>query len=176
MVELIEREAAAARGGKPARIMAKMNALIEPQIIQALYRASQAGVRIDLIVRGMCALRPGVKGVSETISVRSIIGRFLEHSRVFYFENEGEPRVFLSSADWMGRNFFSRVEACFPMEDKRLMKRVIRESFELYLADNTHAWTLQSDGSYRRTRPGSSRPRHAQETLLGELRDMTGTS
>ena len=175
MIELIDREAAAARAGNPARIMAKMNALIEPQVIQALYRASQAGVRVDLIVRGMCALRPGVKGVSENITVRSIIGRFLEHTRVFYFENGGDPRVFLASADWMGRNFFSRVEACFPVEDRRLSRRVVRESFELYLGDNMHAWQLQTDGTYRRTRPGNARPRQAQETLLQELKDTTGT-
>jgi len=173
VLEMIEREAAAARAGRPARIMAKMNALIEPQIIQALYGASQAGVRIDLIVRGMCALRPGVKGISETISVRSIIGRFLEHTRVLYFENEGEPRVFLSSADWMGRNFFSRVETCFPIEDKRLIKRVVKESFDFYLADNTHAWLLQADGSYRRARPGNARPRSAQDALLESLKDPT---
>jgi polyphosphate kinase len=173
MVDLIDREARAATAGRPARIMAKMNALIEPQVIQALYRASQAGVRIDLVVRGMCALRPGVKGVSDSITVRSIIGRFLEHTRVFYFENEDEPLVFLSSADWMERNFFSRIEACFPIEDKRLIKRVVRESFDLYLSDNTHAWLLQSDGSYRRVRPGSSRPRSAQDALLDELKDTS---
>jgi polyphosphate kinase len=121
----------------------------------------------------MCALRPGVKGVSDSITVRSIIGRFLEHTRVFYFENEDEPLVFLSSADWMERNFFSRIEACFPIEDKRLIKRVVRESFDLYLSDNTHAWLLQSDGSYRRVRPGSSRPRSAQDALLDELKDTS---
>jgi polyphosphate kinase len=153
--------------------MVKMNALIEPQIIQALYRASQAGVRIDLIVRGMCALRPGIKGVSESITVRSIVGRFLEHSRVHYFENGGEPLVYLSSADWMERNFFTRVETCFPIEDKRLVKRVIKEAFETYLADNTHAWVLLTDGTYRRVKPGNARPRDAQGTLLGELKESS---
>ncbi len=171
MLEFIGREAEAARAGKPARIKAKMNALTEPQIIQALYQASQAGVQIELIVRGMCALRPGVPGVSENISVRSIIGRFLEHTRVYYFENHGNPLVYLSSADWMGRSFFSRVETCFPVEGKRLIKRVVKESFDTYLADNTHAWLLQSDGSYRRHKQGNARPRDAQLILLQDLKD-----
>jgi polyphosphate kinase len=172
MLELIEHEIALAGQGRPARIMAKMNSLIEPQIIRALYRASQAGVRVDLIVRGICALRPGVKGVSDNITVRSIIGRFLEHTRVFYFENDGEPRVLLSSADWMGRNFFNRVEVCFPVDDRRLRKRVIKEAFNLYLSDNCQAWVLQPDGSYRRTRTsGQSKRRSAQEALLAQLAD-----
>jgi polyphosphate kinase len=169
MLDLIEKETAAARRGEPARIMAKMNALIDPAIVQALYRASQAGVKIDLIVRGICALRPGIKGLSENIQVRSIVGRFLEHTRVHYFENGGDPLVFLSSADWMGRNFFNRVEVCVPIEDKRLKKRIIDESFTLYLADNTNAWTLQSDGTYRRIRAGASKRRSAQEGLLETL-------
>ena len=169
MLDLIEKETAAARRGEPARIMAKMNALIDPAIVQALYRASQAGVKIDLIVRGICALRPGIKGLSENIQVRSIVGRFLEHTRVHYFENGGDPLVFLSSADWMGRNFFNRVEVCVPIEDKRLKKRIIDESFTLYLADNTSAWTLQSDGTYRRIRAGANKRRSAQEGLLETL-------
>ncbi len=174
MLEFIEHEADAARAGKPAHIKAKMNALTEPQIIQALYKASQAGVRIELIVRGMCVLRPGIKGVSDNISVRSIIGRFLEHTRVYYFENGGTPLVYLSSADWMGRSFFSRVETCFPVEGKRLIKRVIKESFDTYLADNTHAWLLQSDGTYRRHKLGNARPRDAQFSLLQDLKDDSG--
>ncbi|MEE4380687.1 MAG: polyphosphate kinase 1, partial [Pseudomonadales bacterium] len=138
MLDLVAAEAEHARAGRPARIIAKMNSLVEPQMIQALYAASQAGVRIDLIVRGICSLRPGVAGVSETIQVRSIIGRFLEHTRIFYFENgDDEERVYLSSADWMERNFFRRVETCFPVEDRRLRQRIIEESLENYLADNT---------------------------------------
>ena len=173
MLDLIERETAAAAAGKPARVMAKMNALIDPQIVQALYRASRAGVKIDLIVRGICALRPGIKGLSENIQVRSVVGRFLEHTRVFCFENDGDPLVYLSSADWMGRNFFNRVEICFPVEDKRLKKRVLNESFQSYLADNTHAWVLQTDGSYKRLRAAAAKRRNAQETLLEALADGT---
>lgn len=169
MLEYVEREIAAAREGRPARILAKMNALIEPQMIQALYRASQAGVKVDLVVRGICALRPGVKGVSENIRVRSIVGRFLEHTRVFHFQNT-EPAVYLSSADWMGRNFFSRVETCFPVHDPKLAARVLRE-VQLYLADNCQAWQLQSDGSYRYVSAPRGKRRSAQETLLRELAD-----
>jgi len=169
MLEYIQREVQLARAGKPARIIAKMNALHEESIIQALYEASRAGVKIDLIVRGVCALRPGVKGVSENIQVRSIIGRFLEHNRIFYFLNGGEEEVFLSSADWMARNFFHRIETCFPIEDKRLKNRVIQEGLTSYLADNTQAWILQSDGTYKRATPGSHKPRSAQQSLLENL-------
>ncbi len=171
MMDLISREIDNARAGKPARIMAKMNALTEPQIIEALYKASQAGVKIDLIVRGICCLRPGLPGVSENIQVRSIIGRFLEHARVFNFHNDGAPQLYCSSADWMNRNFFRRVEACFPVEDDKLRDRVIRESLTYYIADNTQAWVLQHDGSYKRAKPGSQKPRSAQATLLQELGD-----
>ena len=170
MLDLIAHEAEQASKGQLARVMAKMNALIDPQVIQALYRASQAGVKIDLIVRGMCALRPGVPGVSDNIQVRSIVGRFLEHSRVYYFENGGEPKVYLSSADWMERNFFNRVETAFPIEDKLMIRRVIGESFDLYIADNCQAWVLQSDGRYKRLRPAAGRRRSAQDTLLQTLR------
>ncbi|MBI4694107.1 MAG: polyphosphate kinase 1 [Gammaproteobacteria bacterium] len=172
MLELIRREAKHAIAGKPARIIAKMNALVEPKIIRALYEASQAGVKIDLVVRGICALRPGIEGVSDNIRVRSIIGRFLEHSRIFYFENEGTPQVYLSSADWMGRNFFNRVETCFPIEDKRLRDRVVKEGLELYLADNTRAWLLGSDGLYQRAKPAANaKPRDAQFQLVEQLCD-----
>jgi len=169
LLEHIEREASLAREGKPARIIAKMNALQDTQIIEALYAASQAGVKIDLIVRGVCVLRPGIKGISENIHVRSIVGRFLEHARVFYFHNDGEPRIFCSSADWMERNFFRRIETCFPIEDKRLKERLIKQGLMHYLADNTQAWLLQIDGSYRRANPGNAKPRAAQEMLLEEL-------
>ena len=169
VLDLIAREAAEARRGRPARIVAKMNSLVEPQVIRALYAASQAGVRIDLIVRGLCAVRPGVKGVSDNITVRSIIGRFLEHTRVYYFENGGDPLVYLASADWMERNFFHRIEIGFPIEDKRLRDRVIEESLWNYLADNTQAWLLQSDGTYRQVSAGHARRRAAQEILLGQF-------
>jgi polyphosphate kinase len=169
MLEFIGREANHARAGKPARIIAKMNALIEVRVIRALYEASQAGVKIDLIVRGVCALRPGIENVSENISVRSIVGRFLEHTRVFYFHNDGEQEVYLSSADWMGRNFFNRIETCFIIEDKRLRARIIKQGLNNYLSDNTRAWQLRSDGSYVRVKAGSSRPRDAQQTLLEHL-------
>ncbi|HWS03327.1 MAG TPA: polyphosphate kinase 1 [Gammaproteobacteria bacterium] len=167
LLRLIEREADNARTGKPARIIAKMNALIEPQIIRALYQASQAGVKIDLIIRGVCCLRPGVAGVSENIHVRSVIGRFLEHTRVFYFHNQGDFDLYLSSADWMDRNFFQRVEVCFPVDDQAQCNRIVKEGLELYLADNTQAWVLHKDGEYRRVKPtGNQKPRNAQATLL----------
>ena len=169
MLDCIEREARFAREGKPARIIAKMNALCEEGVIQALYEASRAGVKIDLIVRGVCALRPGVTGVSENIQVRSIVGRFLEHSRIFYFLNGGEEQVYLCSADWMARNFFHRIETCFPIEDKRLKHRVIQEGLMSCLADNTQAWVLQNDGTYKRMTPGSHKSRSAQLSLLEDL-------
>jgi polyphosphate kinase len=166
-LRLIDREAETARAGKPARIIAKMNALIEPQIIRALYQASQAGVKIDLIIRGVCCLRPGIPGVSENIQVRSIVGRFLEHTRVFYFHNQGDYDLYLSSADWMDRNFFQRVEVSFPIDDQVLRNRIVKEGLELYLADNTQAWVLNKDGEYRRVKPTSNqKPRSAQTTLL----------
>ena len=169
MMDMIGREAEAARNGRPARIMAKMNSLVEPQIIRALYAASRAGVRVELIVRGLCAVRPGVQGVSENITVRSIIGRFLEHTRVFYFQNGTEPLVYLASADWMERNFFHRIEVGFPIEDKRLRDRVVEETFTNYLGDNCQAWLLQSDGRYEQVQFGAARRRSAQETLLAQF-------
>lgn len=169
MLGLIARETGHAKQGKQAHIIAKMNAIDNPHIMQALYEASQAGVKIDLIVRGMCCLRPGVAGVSENIQVRSIVGRFLEHSRVLYFLNDGNPDFYCSSADWMGRNFFRRVEACFPVEDSRLQARLLNEGLLPYLADNTQAWLMQSDGTYKRLKPGNQKPRSAQQFLLQEL-------
>ncbi len=169
IMAMIEREAANARAGKPARIIAKMNALTEAQVVQTLYRASQAGVEIDLIVRGACALRPGIAGISERIRVRSIIGRFLEHSRVYWFQNDDAPELYCSSADWMERNLLWRIETCFPIRDPRLARRVYDEALANYLADNTQAWLLQSDGSYLRIQPDAASPHSAQRTLLARL-------
>ncbi len=165
MIERLEREAEHARAGRPARVICKMNALVDPQTIEALYRASGAGVKVELIVRGICALRPGLPGVSENITVRSVIGRFLEHSRVFYFENGGAPELFCASADWMERNFFRRVEVGFPVLRDAQRERILRD-LQLYLADNTQAWLLRSDGSYVRTEPGTEPPVCAQKQLL----------
>ena len=164
----IDAEIENAAAGSPAGITAKMNQLIEPEVIQALYRASQAGVRVQLVVRGICALKPGIEGVSENIAVRSIVGRFLEHTRIFLFENGGDPRIYLSSADWMGRNFFSRVETCFPIEDADCRQAVVEHGLEPYLADNAQAWELQPDGVYERADGGGER-RCAQEELLERL-------
>jgi polyphosphate kinase len=148
----IEREIDNAGKGKPAHIIAKLNALVEPESIQALYRASQAGVKIDLIVRGMCSLRPGVKGLSENIQVRSIVGRFLEHHRVYYFANGGDAELYLSSADWMERNLFRRVEVAFPILDKKIRERIV-EQLQAYIGDSAQSWLLQADGTYRRPDP-----------------------
>ena len=150
MMNKVQRETDNAKAGKPARIAARMNSLIEPKIIRALYKASQAGVKVDLIVRGMCSLRPGILGVSENIRLRSVLGRFLEHSRVFYFLNDESPEMFLSSADWMPRNFFRRVETVFPVESPEQRGMILEESIECYLKENQLAWDCQSDGSYLR--------------------------
>jgi polyphosphate kinase len=168
LVEKVDREIEHARAGKEARIVAKLNALIEPQIIDKLYEASAAGVRIDLIVRGMCSLRPGVAGLSETIHVRSIIGRFLEHSRVYYFHNDGKDEFYCSSADWMERNFFRRNETCFPIKQKPLKERLWSD-LQLFLADNTHAWILTGDGTYERLSASDAEPVSAQHTFLETL-------
>jgi polyphosphate kinase len=165
VVSKIEREAEHARAGRPARIIAKMNALVESGAIEALYRASRAGVKIDLIVRGVCALRPGVPGVSENITVRSIVGRFLEHSRVFYFENGGEPDFLCSSADWMERNFFRRVEVAFPIRRQKHTERLLRD-LNFCLSDNCQSWKLLPDGHYQRSKPGGERACSAQSELL----------
>jgi polyphosphate kinase len=165
----IQQETRQAREGEPAHIIAKMNSLLEPEIISALYEASQAGVKVDLIVRGVCALRPGVKGLSENISVRSVIGRFLEHTRVFYFRNNLANEVYLSSADWMDRNFFRRIEVCFPVLDKKLKKRVIDEGLKAYLHDNHQAWIMDADGHYKLNIPRRGAPNCAQLLLLQDL-------
>src|SRR3954470_23051251 len=149
-IALIDREADHARQGKPARIIAKMNALLDKNVVQALYRASQAGVEIDLIVRGICALRPGVRGVSNNIRVRSIVGRFLEHSRIYYFANSGEEEIYIGSADWMPRNLYERVEVLVPLRDEMLRNRVRHEILDAYLADNRKARILLKDETYIR--------------------------
>ncbi|MGE3674054.1 MAG: polyphosphate kinase 1, partial [Polyangiaceae bacterium] len=150
---LIEREARNAAAGKPARIVAKMNALVDPDVVAGLYAASRAGVEIDLLIRGICCLRPGVPSVSENIRVHAVIDRFLEHARVFYFENGGEPEVFCASADWMPRNFERRVEVMFPILEPRLRKRIITEILETMRSDDTKGWLLEASGRYRRVRP-----------------------
>jgi polyphosphate kinase len=169
MLAKIHRETANARAGKPSGIRARMNALTEPGIIEALYAASKAGVPIDLIVRSACALRPGIPGVSESIRVRSIVGRFLEHSRVYRFLNGGDPEVFCASADWMERNLLRRIEACFPILDPALAARVVSETLDNYFEDNTHAWELKPDGSYARVSHGEAMPHSAQHHLLAKL-------
>ena len=166
LMEKIEREAAHAEAGKPARIIAKMNALNEENVVEQLYRASRAGVQIDLIVRGACSLRPGIPGVSENIRVRSIIGRFLEHSRVYWFQNDETPEIYCSSADWMERNLLRRIETCFPILDTALATRVYDESLANYLADNVQAWVLEPDGSYTHLTPAGEAAHAAQHVLL----------
>ena len=172
MIEKIEREAANARDGKLGRIVAKLNGLLEPAIVKSLYKASQAGVRIDLICRGICSLRPGIVGVSENIRVVSVVDRFLEHSRVFYFENGGQPEVFTGSADWMDRNLSRRVEVVFPVEQPDLKMRLIDEILKATLADNVKARELLPDGSYRRVKPAAGEPLVRSQQRLLELAEV----
>ena len=167
LLDRIQREAELARQGRKGRIIARMNGLEDQEIIDALYAASQAGVRIDLIVRGICCLRSGVEGLSDNIRVRSVLGRFLEHSRVFYFGNGGDPVVYGASADWLIRNLHRRVEVAFPIQPRSLKRQVIREALRYYLRDNTGAWELRPDGEYRRVRR-RGRPFSAQAQLLAD--------
>jgi polyphosphate kinase len=167
MLEKVEREAAHARAGRPARIILKMNALVEPQVIEALYRASGAGVKVDLVIRGICALRPGVPGVSENIHVRSVVGRFLEHSRVFYFQNDGAPELYCASADWMERNFFRRVEVAFPLKREAHRERILRD-LGAYLQDDAQSWILGRNGEYSRAARASDAERFSAQTELLE--------
>ncbi|MHB1896462.1 MAG: polyphosphate kinase 1 [Metallibacterium sp.] len=169
LLQRIERETSHAGADKPARIIARMNALNEPGVVEALYRASAAGVEIDLIVRGACTLRPGLPGISERIRVRSIVGRFLEHSRVYWFANDGAPELFCSSADWMERNLMQRIEVCFPILDATLAQRVYDETLANYISDNAQAWILQPDGRYERAARGDGPAHSAQRTLLAKL-------
>jgi polyphosphate kinase len=152
MQELIHRETEHARAGRPAAIKAKMNALVDPAIIALLYEASQAGVQIDLVVRGMCSLRPGLEGISDNIRVCSVIGRFLEHSRLFWFANGGDDEIYIGSADWMARNLDRRVEAVVPIDAPDLQGRLLR-LINTYLSDNSTAWDMQPDGSFSRRIP-----------------------
>ena len=172
LIEKIKRETENAQAGKEARIIAKVNSLNEPQLVEALYEASQAGVRVDLIVRGICSLRPGVKGLSENIHVRSIVGRFLEHSRVYYFFNDDNEEFYCSSADWMERNMFRRNESCFEIRQKA-MKDMLRKHLELFLADNCQAWVLDGDGKYERLTPGKNKRISAQDIFLEHLTAQT---
>jgi polyphosphate kinase len=172
VIELIEREGRNAEAGKPARIIVKMNALVEPTVIDALYRAARMGVKIDLVVRGTCCLRPGIPGLSENIRVISIVDRFLEHSRIFYFENAGDPEVFLGSADWMPRNFFRRIELMFPIEDPKLKARVTQELLPIILRDNVKARQLQADGCYVRISPAPGmEPIRSQAVFQSQARE-----
>jgi len=168
LIKRIERETKLALDGKPGRIIAKMNALNEAQVIRALYAAAQAGVQIDLIVRGACTLRPGVEGVSDNIRVRSIVGRFLEHSRVYWFGNNGAPELYCASADWLERNLLRRVETCFPILDSDLARRIYREVLQNYLDDNLNAWELQEDGRYSKCEPAPGHPPHSAQQALME--------
>lgn len=168
IMKSIETEIDNALNGKKALIIAKMNSLLEPQVIRALYRASQAGVKIRLIIRGACALRPKLSGISDNIEVRSVVGRFLEHHRIFYFYSDGDENTYLSSADWMKRNFFSRVETCIPITDKKIKKRIIYEGLSLYWRDNVESWIMQHDGTYKR-RVTRGEKFSAQHTLMEKL-------
>lgn len=170
LVELIEQEAAAAKAGRPAFIQARMNSLVDPVIIRSLLRASQAGVKIDLLVRGVCCFRPGIPGISDNIRVRCVVGRFLEHSRVYRFHAGGDDLVYCSSADWMPRNLYRRVEVAFPIEDPTSKARVIDEGLERYFRDNVQAWELGEDGAWTRVRPAGDEPLFvAQQSLLADL-------
>ena len=174
-IKAIRKEAAIARAGRPARIIAKMNALLDESVIRALYAASADGVKIDLIVRGACALRPGVTGLSENIKVRSIVGRFLEHSRIYYFRNDLAHDVYLSSADWMNRNLFRRVEVAFPVLDSTLKRRIISEGLNPYLKDNANAWELGSDGRYVRRKPRGKQHLFSAQLYLAQTLGASGT-
>lgn len=173
LLHLIEQEIAFAQAGKAARIIIKVNALTEPQLIAALYKASQAGVKIDLIIRSVCCLRPQVKDLSENIRVRSIVGRFLEHTRVYYFHNDGDVKLYCASADWMGRNLFSRVETCFPIEDTKLRKQIIEHGLLNYLKDNVRAWELDEHEQWHRVSPKNEQKVFIAQQQLMDQRYLT---
>ncbi|MDU5863628.1 MAG: polyphosphate kinase 1, partial [Acinetobacter sp.] len=169
LLELIEQEIKNSLAGKKAHIIIKVNALTEPQLISALYKASQAGVQIDLIIRSICCLIPQVTGLSDNIRVRSIVGRYLEHTRVYYFYNDGDTKVFCASADWMERNLFSRIETCFPIESKKLKKQVIEDGLNNYLKDNRQAWELQADGTWVQCQPKPEQDLYIAQQYLMNL-------
>jgi polyphosphate kinase len=174
MAALIKQETDHARHGQPGRIIAKMNSLVDPAFIQLLYEASQAGVQIDLIIRGICCLRPGLKGISENIRVISVIGRFLEHSRIFYFHNQGDEQIFIGSADWMPRNLDRRVEAVAPIEDPQIRQQLL-EILTISLEDNRQAWEMKPDGSYYQRTPGPDEPdRSTHNVLMQQARERGG--
>ena len=177
LMSFIDDEIAHAKAGKRAHIMVKVNALTERRLIAKLYDASQAGVKIELILRSMCCLRPQVKGLSENITVRSVIGRFLEHTRIYYFYNNGDERLYCGSADWMDRNLFHRVEVAFPIEDKKLFQQIYQDGLINYLQDNTQAWTLNGDGVWQQLQPAAGTPPHAaQEHLLTLINGVEASS
>jgi len=165
MLEMIDREIKQVKTGGQGQIIAKMNSLVDPEIIQSLYRASQAGVQVDLIIRGICCLRPGCKGVSDNIRVMSIIGRFLEHSRIFYFHNGGKGEIYIGSADWMPRNLNRRVEAVVPIEDPSL-RQELQDLLQLLLHDNRQAWDLQADGSYQQRQASATDAERSSQIIL----------
>lgn len=170
LLELIQQEIKNSKAGKKAQIIIKVNALTEPQLIHELYQASQAGVQIDLIVRSICCLRPQVAGLSDNIRVRSIVGRYLEHTRVYYFYNNGDSKLYCASADWMGRNLFSRIETCFPIENKKIRKQILEEGLNNYLKDNRRAWELQADGIWIQCQPGNGQAVYiAQQQLMNQV-------
>jgi polyphosphate kinase len=173
LLRLIKREANHASAGGAGHIIAKINALVEPEVIRALYEASMSGVHVDLVVRGMCCLRPGIPGLSENIRVRSIIGRFLEHSRCYFFHNNGDEEVYCASADWMDRSFFRRIEIMYPICDPAIKLRLVGD-LDTYLADNTQAWELLPDGHYRliEPEPGADLV-SVQSTFLSQLAEST---
>jgi polyphosphate kinase len=172
-IELIDEQAQRAREGRPSRIFAKLNSLVDYRVIETLYRASQAGVPIDLVCRGICCLRPGMPGISENIRVRSIVDRFLEHSRIFVFSPDDEAQVFLASSDWMPRNFYRRVEVMFPIEAPELKRRILTEIIPAYMRDNVKARVLRPDGGHDRPRPTEAEPRYrVQEELLSLRPDL----
>ena len=171
-MELLDFEIEEARAGRPARVAAKLNSISEKRVIEKLYEASCAGVKIDLVVRGICCLRPGIPGLSENIRVRSIIGRFLEHSRVYYFFAAGQHRLYCSSADWMTRNLIRRVEVAFPVTEPSLKERVIRESLEFGMADNVQSWELGPDGRYSRVEAADEEAVMSQAELLKQITSL----
>jgi len=172
-IELIDEQAQRAREGRPSRIFAKLNAIVDHRVIESLYRASQAGVPIDIVARGMCGLRPGVPDLSETIHVRSVVDRFLEHSRIYVFGPDEEAKVFLSSADWMPRNFFRRVEVMFPVLAPELVARILREILPVYLADNVRARRLDPDGVFRLLTAAEGQPSRRCQSEFLEQRSAT---